>query len=462
MVVWLEELGLYCGGRRDGKSASHHKVVPWAILQADAQCQLAFLAAYLEGDGSIRADGMFVFLSASPQLLRQLQVLLSAHGILSKVKDRFLYVNALDASALWSKIKPFMVTKGHEYEGRWFKSRNQYGIPKDYLIGFLKGRRVHFCNKGMTFRTDAGDEVTFPGWSRHILPQVNSRILHDAFQRGDYDEFLDCLRKISPEEHSKLERIFHLGYQYVPVASVEEAGKQDVYDISMGEGVEPAFVANGVVVHNTLIWRLLDVAQGTDKAEILDLTGMGLRDLKDKIVRTPLDPNETFDDDPSRMLRAIRFAVKYGFELDPATRRAIKSNAKEVRRLPYEIVDTILFEKILTLPDAKRALTIMKGLGLLDPVVEMIPNNRLRRAVDSRVNNISLLLTLAGFNIPSGISKLPSEHLRLLRRIEDKLDQDDLEFVYNRLLKPPIDTKKLIAETGISGRQIHGPFHASC
>lgn len=240
--------------------------------------------------------------------------------------------------------------------------------------------------------------------------------------------------------------------------------RKEKYDKSKDKGshkpseVEPGTILEDLLrrdfTFNALVWRLLDVAQGTDKAEILDLTGMGLRDLKDKIVRTPLDPNETFDDDPSRMLRAIRFAVKYGFELDSATRRAIKSNAKEVRRLPYEVVDTILFEKILTLPDAKRALTIMKGLGLLDPVVEMIPNNRLRRAVDSKVSNISLLLTLAGFNIPSGLSKLPAAQIRLLRRIEDKLDHDDVEEVYNRLLKPPIDTKKLIADTGISGRQI--------
>lgn len=240
--------------------------------------------------------------------------------------------------------------------------------------------------------------------------------------------------------------------------------RKEKYDKSKNKGshkpsqVEPGTILEDLLrrdfTFNALVWRLLDVAQGPDKNAILDLTGLGLRDLKDKIVKTPLDPSETFDDDPSRMLRAIRFAVKYGFDLDPLTRKAIKRKAKEIKRLPYEVVDMILFEKILPLPDAKKALSIMKGLGLLDPVVEMIPPNRLRRAVTEKFKNISLLLTLSGFNIPTGLDKLTKDQQRMLRRIEDKLGQDDLETVYTRLVKPPIDTRKLIQETGIKGRAV--------
>jgi tRNA nucleotidyltransferase/poly(A) polymerase len=240
--------------------------------------------------------------------------------------------------------------------------------------------------------------------------------------------------------------------------------RKEKYDRSKEKGShKPSQVEPGTIIEdllrrdftfNALVWRLLDVAQGPDKDSILDLTGMGMADLKAKIVRTPLDPNETFDDDPSRMLRAVRFAVKYGFELDPKTRQAIKRNAKQVKRLPYEVVDGILFDKILPLPDAKKALSIMKGLGLLDPVVEMIPANRMRRAVSRQIKNIGMLLTLSGFDIPTGLDKLTEEQLRLLRRIEAKLSHDDLETVYGRLVKPPVDTRKLIKDTGIEGREV--------
>jgi len=240
--------------------------------------------------------------------------------------------------------------------------------------------------------------------------------------------------------------------------------RREKYDRSKEKGshkpseVEPGTIMEDLLrrdfTFNTLIWRLLDVADGPDRAAILDLTGMGFKDLKDKIVRTPLDPMETFTDDPSRMLRAVRFAVKYGFDLDPDTRKAIKAKAKDIKRMPYEAVDGILFNKILPLPDAKKALSIMKGLGLLDPVIEMIPPNRLRRAVADQTQNIGMLLTLAGYNVPTGLDKLSKEHLRLLRRIEDKLPMDDLEEVYRRLLKPPVDTRKLMRDTGIEGKAI--------
>lgn len=52
--------------------------------------------------------------------------------------------------------------------------------------------------------------------------------------------------------------------------------------------------------------------------EIEDLTGRGLQDLRLKIIRTPLEPFQTFEDDPLRVLRSIRFASRLGYSIDPA------------------------------------------------------------------------------------------------------------------------------------------------
>lgn len=48
-----------------------------------------------------------------------------------------------------------------------------------------------------------------------------------------------------------------------------------------------------------------------------DFTGKGIQDLKDKVLRTPLDPLQTFLDDPLRLLRTVRFAQRFGFEIAP-------------------------------------------------------------------------------------------------------------------------------------------------
>ena len=49
----------------------------------------------------------------------------------------------------------------------------------------------------------------------------------------------------------------------------------------------------------------------------------GLSDLKAKIIRTPLDPDITYSDDPLRMMRAIRFATQLGFAIEPVSLEAI-------------------------------------------------------------------------------------------------------------------------------------------
>lgn len=62
-----------------------------------------------------------------------------------------------------------------------------------------------------------------------------------------------------------------------------------------------------------------------DQLQVFDFAD-GLTDLKNKIIRTIGEPNERFQEDPLRLLRALRFKLKLGFDFDEATSRAIKNN----------------------------------------------------------------------------------------------------------------------------------------
>ncbi len=76
----------------------------------------------------------------------------------------------------------------------------------------------------------------------------------------------------------------------------------------------------------------------------------GLKDITNKIIRTPLDPDQTFIDDPLRMMRAIRFATQLQFLIDPSTFQSIKRNANRIKivsgeRIIDEINKMVLAEK---------------------------------------------------------------------------------------------------------------------
>ncbi|MEO5571876.1 MAG: HD domain-containing protein [Bacteroidia bacterium] len=74
----------------------------------------------------------------------------------------------------------------------------------------------------------------------------------------------------------------------------------------------------------------------------------GLDDLEKKIIKTPLDPDATYADDPLRMMRAIRFASQLGFTIDKASFEAIKKNRERIKIISMERVSDELNKIILS------------------------------------------------------------------------------------------------------------------
>jgi tRNA nucleotidyltransferase/poly(A) polymerase len=110
----------------------------------------------------------------------------------------------------------------------------------------------------------------------------------------------------------------------------------------------------------------------TERVE--DYLGQGLQDLENKIIRTPLEPEQTFRDDPLRVLRAVRFAVRwFGFTIDPAIAEASKT--PEVQHALKEKVSRerigIEFFKMMDSIQPYQALKCLKEMGLRDIVLEL-------------------------------------------------------------------------------------------
>ena len=100
-----------------------------------------------------------------------------------------------------------------------------------------------------------------------------------------------------------------------------------------------------------------------DHGKLLDPFN-GIRDLRDKKIRTPLDPDITYSDDPLRMMRAIRFATQLDFDIDPDSFEAIKRNAQRIEIVSMERVMEE-FNEIMLAEVPGRGLKMLRASGLL-------------------------------------------------------------------------------------------------
>lgn len=93
----------------------------------------------------------------------------------------------------------------------------------------------------------------------------------------------------------------------------------------------------------------------------------GYKDLSNKMIRTPLDPRTTFEDDPLRMIRAIRFAAQLDFTIEEATFEAIKEMKDRIEIVSQErITDEIL--KILASDNPAKGFALLFESGLLEKI----------------------------------------------------------------------------------------------
>ena len=97
--------------------------------------------------------------------------------------------------------------------------------------------------------------------------------------------------------------------------------------------------------------------------QLLDPFG-GIHDLDQGIIRTPLDPDITFSDDPLRMMRAIRFATQLQFRILPETLDAIQRNASRIRIVSAERITTEL-NKIILSPSPSLGFKLLQKTGLM-------------------------------------------------------------------------------------------------
>lgn len=102
--------------------------------------------------------------------------------------------------------------------------------------------------------------------------------------------------------------------------------------------------------------------------EIIDITGNGVNDIRDHIIRTPADPDLTYDDDPLRILRCIRFASRYGWDIETETMEGMKRNVFRLEIITKERIHDE-FCKMLTCKHTVMAMKLLRETGAMHYVI---------------------------------------------------------------------------------------------
>ena len=112
--------------------------------------------------------------------------------------------------------------------------------------------------------------------------------------------------------------------------------------------------------------------QQEDYGNLVDPFG-GIRDLNDGIIRTPLDPDTTYSDDPLRMLRAIRFATQLAFSIVPESIESIRRNKARLEILSSERIADEL-NKIMKTPKPSVGFYLLDSCELLPYILPALAN----------------------------------------------------------------------------------------
>ncbi|MDE5773777.1 MAG: CCA tRNA nucleotidyltransferase [Muribaculaceae bacterium] len=119
----------------------------------------------------------------------------------------------------------------------------------------------------------------------------------------------------------------------------------------------------------------------------------GVEDLQRKVIRTPLDPDTTFSDDPLRMLRAIRFATQLSFSIDPVTFESIKRNAGRIEIITKERINDEL-GKIMRSSRPSVGFKLLDKAGLLQLIIPELCELKGVETMDGRGHKDNFLHTL--------------------------------------------------------------------
>ena len=220
------------------------------------------------------------------------------------------------------------------------------------------------------FVGEVADEISVPAYAvggvvRDMLLHRESKDIDIVVVGSGIELAKAAAHKLSPKLKVNVYKNFGTAQFVWKEEMVEFVGaRRESYDRnSRKPHVEDGTLEDDLSRRDFTINALAVALNGPEKGQIIDRFN-GLEDLCNKLIRTPLDPDITFSDDPLRMLRAIRFASQLRFQIVPETYDAIVRNAYRLEIISAERIAEEM-NKILLSPQPSIGIKLLEETGLL-------------------------------------------------------------------------------------------------
>ncbi len=240
------------------------------------------------------------------------------------------------------------------------------GVVRDFFLGRpCTDIDVVCCRAG----NDAGESNGDPEDSNYLRPGIElAKTVDEAVGGG----------KVSVFKNFGTASFMWNDYQIEFVGARRESYNRD----SRKPIVEDGTLHDDISRRDFTVNALAVCLNADRYGELVDLYG-GIRDLDAGLLRTPLDPDITFSDDPLRMMRAVRFASQLGFRIDDKTFEAIGRNAERLKIVSAERI-AVELNKIMMSPRPSVGLKLMQKSGLMQLVLPEISALQGVETIDGR------------------------------------------------------------------------------
>lgn len=203
------------------------------------------------------------------------------------------------------------------------------------------------------------------GYVRDLLLRRHSKDIDFVTVGSGIGLAEEVARRIGPRAHIAVYRTYGTAQLHAGALELEFVGarRESYRRESRNPIVEDGTLDDDLSRRDFTINAMAISVNGDTFGELIDRFD-GLGDLERRVIRTPLDPDITFSDDPLRMMRAIRFATQLEFDIFPETFEAIRRNASRITIITAERVKDEL-GKIMRSPRPSIGWKLLHDSGLL-------------------------------------------------------------------------------------------------